>query len=128
MRQSGADPGPGVRGADENAIEDLEFIEMFALCLEELATVIDLRLYDRIVVAGEGDVRTVGFEKILVDVEPWAERFERCLKTLHCVFLARVVETLIVNSRDAEHHAHVATLCQKRGLVPEAVEVDVVIE
>jgi hypothetical protein len=44
------------------------------------------------------------------------------------VFLLCVVEAFVVHAGEAQHHAHVATLGEKRSLIPKAIQVDVVIQ
>jgi hypothetical protein len=58
---------------EENAIEDFDLIEVIALCSEELAPMVDLGLYDGVIVAFERDLWPVRFEQVLIHTEAWAE-------------------------------------------------------
>ena len=103
-------------------------IEPVALGLEELPPLVDCRFYNRVVVMREWNLRPVLLEEILIDVEAGAEGLQRRLQPLDRVLLLAVVEAFVVHARNAQHHAHVAALGQKRGLVPESIQVDVVVE
>ena len=59
-------------------------------------------------------------------MEAGAEELERSLKALDRVLLLGVVEALVIDTGNAQHHAQVAALGQECRLVPEAVQVDVV--
>jgi len=62
------------------------------------------------VVVGKRDLRLVGLEEVLVDVETWPEVFKRRLKPFHRIFLFAIVEALVVDAPDAQHHAQIAAL------------------
>ena len=59
-------------------------------------------------------------------MEAGAECFERSLQPLDRVLLLGMVETFVVHAGNAQHHAQVAALGQEGGLIPEAIQVDVV--
>src|SRR5208282_2942309 len=112
---------------EQDAVENLHLIKTVALRLKELSPLFDGRFHNRVVVFGEGYVGPVRLEEILVDVEAGAKRLQRRLQPLYCIFLFRSVETFVVHTGNAEHHSHIAGLGKKGGLVPEAVQVDVVV-
>jgi hypothetical protein len=61
-------------------------------------------------------------------MEAWAEGFQSGFQPLYRILLLRAVETFVVHAGNTEHHAHIAGLCKEGGLIPEAVQVDVVVE
>jgi hypothetical protein len=124
--QSRADAGLRPRAFKDDAIENLDLIQMVALRLEELAALLDGRLHNWIVIAGERYLGTVLFEEVLIDMEAGAEGFERGFQPLHGVLLLRMVQAFVVHAGDTKHHAKIAALGEERGLVPEAVQIDVV--
>ena len=75
------------RTFEQHAIEDFNLIEVVTFGFKELPALIDRCVYDRIVVFGEGDVRAIRFEQILVDMKPRPKCFERGCQPLYCVFL-----------------------------------------
>ena len=103
-------------------------IEPVALGLEELPPLFDGCFYNGVIVVGKWDLRPVLLEEILIDMKAGAECLERRLQPLDGVLLLSVVETFVIHACDAQHHAHVAALGQKRCLVPKAIQVDVVVE
>ena len=123
-----ADAGLRPRAFEHDAVEDFDLIEMVALRFKELPPLVDGGFHNGIVVVGERNLRPVLFEEILVDVEAGAEGFERGFQPLDGILLLRMVKALVVHAGDAQHHPQIAALGQKRRLVPEAVEVDVVVE
>jgi hypothetical protein len=68
------------------------------------------------------------FEEILVDVKAGTKCFQRRLQALDGVLLLRMVKALIVHAGDAQYYPKIAGLRKERRLVPESVEVDVVVE
>jgi hypothetical protein len=86
-----------------------------------LAPLVYGRVYQLIVVAGERNRGPVRLEEILIDVEAFAEGFERRFEQLHCILLFVVIEAFVVNACDAQHHPEVATLGEKSCLSPEPV-------
>ena len=127
-RERRADAGLRPRAFEQDAVEDFDLIKLVALRFKELPPLVDGRFHDRVVVVGERNLRPVRFEEVLVDVEAGAERFERRFQPLHRILLFRVVETFVVHAGNTQHHAHVAALGQEGRLIPEAVQVDVVVE
>ncbi len=77
---------------------------------------------------GERYVGSIRFEEILVNMEAWAEGFQSGFQPLHRILLLRAVEAFVVHTGNTEHHAHIAGLGKKGRLIPEAVQVDVVVE
>ncbi len=116
------------RPFEHDAIEDLNLIQPVTLGLEEPPPLVDGRFYDRVIVVGEGDLRPILLEQILIDMEAGAKRLERCFQPLDGILLLRVVETFVVHARDAQHHPHVPAFGQKHTLIPESVKVDVIVK
>ncbi|MGA7522595.1 MAG: hypothetical protein WBW84_08930 [Acidobacteriaceae bacterium] len=116
------------RSFKQNAVENLDLKEPVGFLLEESPPLVHGCLHNWIVIAGEGYFRPVGLEKILVDMEAGAERLERGLQPLDRILLLGVVEAFIVRAGDAKHHTQVAALGEKCGLIPEAIQVDVIRE
>ena len=123
-----ADAALRARAFEDDGVEDFDLIEMVALGLEELPPLVDGGLYNRVVILRKWNLRPVRFEEILIDMEAGAEGFERGFEALDGVLLLRVVKALVVHAGNTEHHAHVAALGEKGSLIPEAVQVDVVVE
>jgi hypothetical protein len=96
--------------------------------IKELASLLDSRGHNRVVIAGERYVGPVRLEEILVNVEAWAKGFQSGFQPLYGIFLFRAVQAFVVHTGNTQHHADVAGLRKKGRLVPEAVEVDVVVE
>jgi hypothetical protein len=61
-------------------------------------------------------------------MEPGGESLERRFQAFNGILLLGTVETFVVHARDAQRLAHVAALRQECGLIPESVQVDVVIQ
>ncbi len=116
------------RSFEQDAVEDLDLIKMVALRLKELPPLLDGRFHNRVVVLREGYVRPVRLEEILVDVEAGAEGFQRGFQPLDRILLLRAVEAFVVHAGNTEHHAEIAGLGEEGRLIPEPVEVDVVVE
>ena len=95
---------------------------------EELLTLIDGGLHNRVVIVGEGNLRPIGFEEVLVDVEAGAKALERRFQPFHRILLCRLIDAFIVHAADAHDHAKVAALGQKRAAAPEPIEVQVRIQ
>ncbi len=123
-----ADAALRARAFQNDGIEDFNLIEMVAFRLKELSSLVDGGVYNRIAILGKGDVGAVRFEEILIDVEAGTEGFQGRFEPLNRIFLFRVVKTFVVHTGDTENHAHIATLREKGCLVPESVQIDVVIE
>ena len=72
-------PHAGLRAGsfEQDAVEDFNLIEMVTLGFKELPALIYGGFHNRIVVRCEWYVRAVRFEEVLVNMEPWAKRFER---------------------------------------------------
>src|ERR1017187_90780 len=103
----------------QDAIEHFDFVKAVAL---------NGRLYDRVLIAGEWNLRTVGLEQVLIDMEARAKRFQRRLEPLHCIFLIAVVKAPVIHAGDAQDHAQVAAFGQKCGLVPKAIQIDMAVQ
>src|ERR1700693_2470721 len=61
-------------------------------------------------------------------MEAWAKGFQRRFQPLHRILLLRAVETFVVHAGNAENHADITALGKEGRLIPEAIEVDVVVE
>ena len=61
-------------------------------------------------------------------MEAGAKCLQRGLQPLDGILLFRVVKALVVHAGDAQHHPKIAGLRKERRLVPEPIEVDVVVE
>ncbi len=116
------------RSFEQDAVENLHLIKMVALCFKELPPLLDRRFHNRVVVFGEGYVGPVRLEEILVNMEAWAERFQRRFQPLDRILLLRAVQAFVVNAGNAENHADIAGLSEEGRLIPEPVQVDVVVE
>ncbi len=92
---------------------------------EELLALIDGGLDHRVVIVGKGNLRPIGFEEILIDVESGTKALERRLQPLYRVLLRCLIETLVVHAAHAHDHADVAALGQERSAAPEPIEVQV---
>src|SRR5271169_3603796 len=101
---------------------------MVALGFKKVPALVDRCFDNGVVICCERYVGAIRFEEVLVNMEAWAKRLERCLQTLHCVLLFRVVKTFVVHAGNTEDHADIPALGKEGCLVPEAVEVDVVVE
>ena len=101
---------------------------MVALRFKELPPLVDRCFHNRVVISCERYVRAIRFEEVLVNMEAWAKGFERCLQPLHRILLFRAVKTFVVHAGNTENHAEIAALGKEGRLIPEAVEVDVVVE
>ena len=64
---------------------------------------VDLGLYDGVIVAFERDLWPVRFEQVLIHTEAWAERLQGGFKSLHRIFLTAGIEALVVHAWDAEN-------------------------
>jgi hypothetical protein len=123
-----ADAGLRPGAFEQDAVEDFNLIEMVALRFKELPPLVDGRFHNRVVICCERYVGAVRFEEVLVNMEAWAKRFERRFQPLHRILLLRAVKTFVVHAGNAENHADIAALGKEGRLIPEAVEVDVVVE
>src|SRR5579863_6122012 len=101
---------------------------MVPLRFKELPPLFDRCFYNRVIICCERYVGAVRFEEVLVNMEAWAKGFQRRLQPLHRIFLLRAVKTLVVHTGNAENHAQITALGKEGRLVPEAIEVDVVVE
>jgi hypothetical protein len=108
LREGCAYAGLRPRAFQQDAVEDFDLEEPVGLLFKEPSSLIYRGLYDWIVVAGERNLRAIRFEEILIDMEAGAEGFERRFEALHCVFLFRVVQALVIHAGDVQHHAKVA--------------------
>ena len=116
------------RAFEQDAVEDFHLIKMVALRFKELPPLLDGRFHNRVVIFGEGYVGPVRLEEILVNVEAWAKRFQRRFQPLHRILLLRAVKAFVVHAGNTENHADIAGLSKEGRLIPEPVEVDVVVE
>src|SRR5579863_10044271 len=101
---------------------------MVPLRFKELPSLVNSRFDNGVIICSERYVGAVRFEEVLVNMEAWAKRFERCLQSLDRILLLRAVKTLVVHAGNAENHAEITALGKEGRLIPEAVEVDVVVE
>jgi hypothetical protein len=112
----------------DDGIEDFDLIELVAFALEELPPLFDGGFNDRVVVPCKRYIGAIRFEEVLVDVKAGAECFERGFQAFDRVLLFRMVKAFVVHAGNAENHAHIATLGEEGRLIPEAVQIDVVVE
>src|SRR5208282_4607162 len=101
---------------------------MVALRLKELASLLDGRCHNWVVIFGERYVGPVRLEEILVNMEAWAKGFQSGFQSLYRIFLFRAVQAFVVHAGNTEHHADIAAFSQEGRFIPEAVEIDVVVE
>src|ERR1700685_4029880 len=101
---------------------------MVPLRFKELPSLVDGRLDNGVIIGCERYVGAVRFEEVLVNMEAWAKGFQRRLQPLHCILLLRTVEAFVVHAGNAENHADITALGKEGRLIPEAVQVDVVIQ
>src|ERR1700722_15415356 len=101
---------------------------MVALGFKELPALVERGFDNGVIICCEGYVGAVRFEEILVNMEAWAKRFEGRFQPLHRILLLRAVETFVVHTGNAENHADIAAFGEEGRLIPEAVEVDVVVQ
>ena len=113
---------------EQNAVKNFHLIKMVAFRFKELPSLLNRRFHNRIVIFGEWYVGSIRFEEILVYMEAWAEGFQSGFQPLDCILLLRAVEAFVVHAGNTEHHAHIAALGKKGRPIPEAVQVDVVVE
>src|SRR5208282_2304426 len=113
---------------EQDAVENLNLIKMVALGFKELPPLLDGRFHNRVVVFREGYVGTIRLEQILVDVKAGAEGFQSGFQPLDRILLLRAVQAFVVHARNTENHADIAGLSEEGRLIPEPVEVDVVVK
>src|ERR1700728_663789 len=101
---------------------------MVPLRFKELPSLIDRCFHNRVVIRGEWYVGSIRFEQVLVNVETWAECLECCLQALDRILLFGAVKTFVVHAGHTENHAQIAAFGKEGRLIPEAVEVDVVVQ
>jgi hypothetical protein len=103
-------------------VEDFDLKEPVGLFLKEPPPLV----HYWIVVDGKGNIRPVGLEEVLIDVGAEAEGFECGFEALHGILLLGMVEAFVTDASDGQHHTQIADLGQRRRLVPEPVQIDVV--
>ncbi len=113
---------------EQHAVEDLDLVKGVSFLLKELAPLLDGGAHHRAVVLGKRHLGPVRLAKILVDVEPRAKGFQSRFEALDRVRLRRMVQALVIDAGDVEHHAYIAALGQERRLVPKSVEAEVRIQ
>src|SRR5271169_4326668 len=101
---------------------------MVPLRFKELPSLVNSRFDNGVIVCCEWYVGPVRFEEVLVNMEAWAKGFQRRLQPLHRILLLRAVKTFVVHARNTENHADITALGKEGRLVPEAIEIDVVVE
>src|ERR1700722_16102355 len=101
---------------------------MFSLRFKKLPPLVDRRFHNRVVICCERYVRSIRFEEVLVNTEAGAKCLERRFQPLHRILLFRAVKTLVVHTGNTENHANITALGKESRLIPEAIEVDVVVE
>src|ERR1700730_10267113 len=102
--------------------------EHFPLRVKEASPLIDGSFHDRIVIMREWQIRSTGLHEVLIDMEARAERLQRSFQTLDSINLLPLIETLVVDPFHRKYHPQIARLSEKDTLIPEAVEVDMVVE
>src|ERR1700686_3727186 len=90
---------------EQDAVEDFDLIEMATLRFNELPPLVDRCFHNRVLISCEQYVRAVRFEEVLVNMEAWAKRFERCLQRLHRILLFGTAKTFVVHAGNTENHA-----------------------
>src|SRR5579863_6067061 len=113
---------------EQDAVEDFNLIEMVPLRFKELPTLVNSCGDNGVIICCERYVGAVRFEEVLVDMEAWAKGFQRRLQPFHRILLLRAVKTFVVHAGNAENHADITALGKEGRLVPEAIEVDVVVQ
>ncbi len=113
---------------DEDAVEDFDLIEMLTLGFKELPPLVNSCFDNGVVICCERYVRTVRLEEVLVNMEAWAKDFQRYLQPLHRILLFGAVKTFVVHAGNPENHADITALGEEGPLIPESVQVDVVVK
>src|SRR6202023_2720371 len=101
---------------------------MVSFRFKELPSLLNSRFDNGVIICCERDIGSIRFEEVLVNMEAWAKAFQRRLQPLHRILLLRAVKTFVVHAGNAENHADITALGKEGGLVPEGVQVDVVVE
>src|ERR1700689_1961925 len=101
---------------------------MVPLRFKELPSLVNRRFDNGVIVCCERYVGAVRFEEGLVNMEAWAKGLQGRFQPLHRILLLRAVKTFVVHAGNAENHADIAALGKEGRLVPETIEVDVVVE
>src|SRR5438309_2737030 len=101
---------------------------MVTLRFKELPSLVNSCCDNGVIIGCERYVGAVRFEEVLVNMEAWAKGFQRRLQPLHRILLFRTVETFVVHTGNTENHAQIAALGKEGRLIPEAVEIDVVVQ
>src|ERR1700684_2288046 len=101
---------------------------MVPLCFKELPSLVNSRFDNGVVICCERYVGAVRFEEILVNMEAWAKGFQRRLQSLYRILPLRAIKTFVVHTGYAENHADITAFGEEDRLIPEAVEVDVVVQ
>src|SRR6202034_2006578 len=126
--ERGADAGLRPCAFENDAIEDLNLIKSITLGVKEPSPLVGRGFDDRVVVVGEWDLRPVLLEQILINVESGTKGLECRLQPFNCILLFGMVETLVVDAGDSQYHANVPALSQKGSLIPNPIQVYMVIE
>jgi hypothetical protein len=126
--QRGHDAGLRPCSFKHHRVVNLDLIEMVEFRLEELTTLVDGRVDQRVAVMCKWHLWPIGLEKVLIDMKSRPERFEGRFQPLDRELLSGLVKALEVHSADLEDHAKVAALGEEGRFIPEAVEVDVRVE
>jgi len=103
-------------------------IERVLLRGKERAALVDGGFHNWIVVVRKRNLRPAGLDEVLIDMEAMPEGLQGRLQTLDGVILIIMVKTLVVDTLDSQHHSQVAGLGEECPFVPEAIQVDVVIQ
>ncbi len=59
------------------------------------------------------DVRRIPLEKVLIYMEAGAEALERCFESFHGILLLRLIQALVIDTLNREHHSQVTRFGQK---------------
>jgi hypothetical protein len=127
-RERCANAGLRPRSFKDDAVEDFDLIEMVPLGFKELSPLVNGGFHYGVLIRSERDLWPVVFEEILVNVEAGAKCLQCGFQAFDGVLLLRVVKALIVHTGDAQQHPKITGLRKERRLVPESIEVDVVVE
>jgi hypothetical protein len=127
-RKRRANAGLRPRSFKDDAVENFDLVKVVPLGFKELSPLVNGGFHNGVLIRSERNLWSVVFEEILVNVEAGAKSLQRGLQAFDGVLLLRVVKALIVHAGDGQQHPKIAGLRKERRLVPESIEIDVVIE
>ena len=104
-RHSGTDAGLRSHTFEQNAVKDLDRVQLIALRLKESSPLLDGGCYDRIVIVCEGNLGAIALEEVLIHMESGAECLQRRFEALDRVFLLTGIERLVIDAADTKDHS-----------------------